>query len=102
MLHWACAGLCFDTVNMLVGQGINVNITCYEKKRSALHDAMTAFCEASTEEELNDGRKIIALLVEKGCKYTLRDSVRHHCYVYCVCVVSNITLVYRITPLSLT
>jgi ankyrin repeat protein len=76
LLHWACLSLSFNTVAMLVRKGIDLNVVCYEKKCTPLHDAVKAYCEANTEEELRDGANIIALLMEKGCKYQLRNSVR--------------------------
>ena len=63
-------------VQMLVRKGIDLNVVCYDKRRTPLHDAVTAFCEADEQQECVDGEKIIKYLVEKGCKYQLRDSVR--------------------------
>lgn len=85
---------------MLVRKGIDLNVVCYEKRCTPLHDAVKAYCEADTAEDLENGASIISLLIEKGCKYQLRNAVRNN-YDQVGVRVILIIVFFRITrPLS--
>lgn len=76
LLHWACSSGSYHSAELLIKLGAEVNVVCDEHRRSPLHDAVLAFCQAGpARRELT--AKTISLLLRSGALTLLRD--RDHC-----------------------
>jgi len=58
---------------MLLSMGIKKDVVCYEKRHSALHDAVIAYCDAP-DDFIPAMSDVIRLLILHGCKYQQRDA----------------------------